>query len=230
MKCYACGRNLEPGGFVRARVVTGGSVHSSRRGDSVSNHFADEAFCVGCAPQPDQDAEGWSTAMWVVGILFWPLLFTHPAVRRWYREHPEGAAWTCTVLGGLMLIAAVTPAPTPASSPPPPLAMMVTIGVALIAGGLLLLRRARRRVEDSNLALGTARLPDGTVFSAAEARGGRLTAGELVAESGGTYEAADRKLSSLAAAGACQVLTTDEGVIVFHFPEFADPTSKKRAL
>lgn len=57
---------------------------------------------------------------------------------------------------------------------------------------------------------------------------GRVTVGEVLAETSISVEDATKSLDDLTHAGACQLVVSDKGMQVYYFPEFEDESSKER--
>ena len=103
----------------------------------------------------------------------------------------------------------------------------------LIAGGGALLRSARARaqllrdrLELHQLEAGASR--DSLVLQVARSAGGRVTAAEVAADTVLSYEMAAAELERLAGVGACRMVVSEAGVVVYHFPEFEDAAAKGR--
>ena len=98
------------------------------------------------------------------------------------------------------------------------------VGIALIiacaGGGALMVRASRRmgRPDDSSRTT--------IIIRAAQKRGGRITAAEVVTDTSLSFEEAKIELERLGKAGACEVVVGDAGILVYRFPEFENPANK----
>jgi hypothetical protein len=98
----------------------------------------------------------------------------------------------------------------------------VSLALAAIfgGGGALIIRAARRSGKPDAASRAT------TVIRAAQKRGGRITAAEVVADTSIAFEDAKLELDKLHKAGACEVVVGDAGILVYRFPEFEDAANK----
>jgi hypothetical protein len=67
------------------------------------------------------------------------------------------------------------------------------------------------------------------VIDRAKAAGGRVTVAEVAADCDLKLEESKRLLERFVLAGAAEMLVTDDGILVYRFPDFLSPERKARA-
>lgn len=99
-----------------------------------------------------------------------------------------------------------------------PVLMGVMVGIMGFAG-FQLVRIGRRGAKDRQLQDGSGHVqsPEHIVLRLARDRGGELTAAQVAADSALSFDDAQAELDNLARKGACDIDSTDTGVVVYRF-------------
>lgn len=108
----------------------------------------------------------------------------------------------------------------------------LTLAAIFTTGGAALLysaaRRRRRALASADPARHLRHL-EPKVLQLAQERAGRISAVEASAVLGAPFEDARKLLETLTSQGACQIVVTEEGAVVYRFPEL-EPGARKRDL
>jgi len=118
----------------------------------------------------------------------------------------------------------------PPSADHGPIAGFAIAGGLLAAGVILQLRRRRRGGGASSPALPGRPDLEPRLLRAAKENAGRLTASEAALALDLPFDVVNESLAGLAAKDACRTLVTEEKVVVYYFPEFEDPASKRHDI
>ena len=102
-----------------------------------------------------------------------------------------------------------------------PLAGLVALGVFL---------QLRRRRQGATASLPGRPELEPRLLGIAKDNAGRLTASEAALALGLPFDEVNEALAALAAKDACRTLVTEEKVVVYFFPEFEDPATKRHDI
>ena len=215
--CYMCAAAIHPGEGVRKDVRVAHSMTPDAAGDApphTTERYQKQLLCRACATGQPPAPRGVHPIWW---LFFWPFLIVMPAgapVRRWFAAHPKFSGGALIVLGATGVLSFIWPQATAAAGKRPPPAAAILYS-AMVAGGVYMLRR-----KGAGSTTGTqARRPtDAEIMRAAKAHGGRLTVPQAVIALNVPVDVVEAHLDKLAAHGACQLETSDDGVISYHFP------------
>lgn len=106
------------------------------------------------------------------------------------------------------------------------------IAAALLAAGALVQLRRRRLGGRAGASPAFVARPElePRLLRAAQEKAGRLTASEAALALDLPFDVVNDALAGLAARDACRTLVTEEKVVVYYFPEFEDPSSKRHDI